>query len=185
MNMHFEIETEEIKVLSDIECNNINSVINKNIKLEDNNLEKENFKNTTSFAFSYNVFENIEYIYKKNGMEILYIFFKNNIEDDFATEYFFNLFSIKNNDNNDEYIVGPHCDSSLSKVASKVFVLYIKVPEDLNGGELELFEDNGNRIIKPETGKLIKFSGSTRHAIKNMKCKRDDYRLSAVWEVYY
>ena len=45
MNIHFKIETEEIKVLSDIECNNINSVINKNIKLEDNNLEKENFKN--------------------------------------------------------------------------------------------------------------------------------------------
>jgi len=85
--------------------------------------------------------------------------------------------------------VEPHVDCSLSEYGkvwttpNLVSVLYIYVPEDLQGGELVL-ENNDQKIaqIQPQSNTLLYFIGSLLHSVNPVQCS--ETRISLICEQY-
>ncbi len=85
--------------------------------------------------------------------------------------------------------VDPHIDRSLRSYCktieppSLVTVLYVRVPENMEGGELVL-KSNNRQIgkIKPQTNLLVYFQGNLTHSINSVKTPGN--RLSLVCEQY-
>ena len=85
--------------------------------------------------------------------------------------------------------VEPHVDCSLSKYGkvwttpNLVSVLYVYVPEDLQGGELVL-ENNDQKIaqIQPQSNTLLYFIGSLLHSVNPVQCS--ETRISLICEQY-
>jgi len=88
--------------------------------------------------------------------------------------------------------VKPHVDSILNKdskaitIATIVSILYVKVPPDLQGGEL-VFYKHGHQVckIQPETNTLLYFRGDLIHSVNEVKTSQarislvcDQYKLS-------
>ena len=190
------IVIEEKNVLNDKQCDIINRIVvsKKNSK---SYLNSTFFRDVNNVDFVFKDSDDIEYLYKENKLEILYEVFKKYIKDNIAYQYYSNILYIYNTrddlykdtgcKNHEEYSVLPHKDSSLGYTPLKVFVLYIRLPNKFEGGELRIYSDYDNNdyvTIKPEIGKLICFDGRLRHSITKFKCNEGEYRLSVVWEVY-
>ena len=85
--------------------------------------------------------------------------------------------------------VDPHIDRSLRSYCktieppSLVAVLYVRVPENMEGGEL-ILKSNNRQIgkIKPQTNLLVYFQGNLTHSINSVKTPGN--RLSLVCEQY-
>ncbi len=85
--------------------------------------------------------------------------------------------------------VDPHIDRSLRSYCktieppSLVTVLYVRVPENMEGGEL-ILKSNNRQIgkIKPQTNLLVYFQGNLTHSINSVKTPGN--RLSLVCEQY-
>ncbi|OSO91847.1 iron-regulated protein [Cylindrospermopsis raciborskii CENA303] len=85
--------------------------------------------------------------------------------------------------------VDPHIDRSLRSYCktieppSLVTVLYVRVPEKMEGGEL-ILKSNNRQIgkIKPQTNLLVYFQGNLTHSINSVKTPGN--RLSLVCEQY-
>jgi hypothetical protein len=85
--------------------------------------------------------------------------------------------------------VEPHVDCSLSEygkvwtIPNLVSVLYVYVPEDLQGGELVL-ENNDQKIaqIQPQSNTLLYFIGSLLHSVNPVQCS--ETRISLICEQY-
>ena len=81
-----------------------------------------------------------------------------------------------------------HIDVSLDKYlgfvvkAHNVSVLYLRVPDDIVGGELKLYLGDEIQSVKPETGKIISFDGYS-HSVDVTYTKHQ--RISLVLESYY
>ncbi|WP_417040684.1 2OG-Fe(II) oxygenase [Cylindrospermopsis raciborskii] len=85
--------------------------------------------------------------------------------------------------------VDPHIDRSLRsycktiETPSLVTVLYVRVPENMEGGELVLKSNNRQiQKIKPQTNTLVCFQGNLTHSVNPMKTSGN--RLSLVCEQY-
>ena len=85
--------------------------------------------------------------------------------------------------------VEPHIDCSISSYIKKhttptiVSILYIKVPNDLKGGELQLQKNNLQlEKIKPQANTLLYFRGDLRHSVRQVKSL--ETRISLVCEQY-
>ncbi len=91
--------------------------------------------------------------------------------------------------------VGRHVDATLgppngSVVPEAVAVLYLDVPEDLEGGRLLLFDDGAGRgppgdaveAIVPRGGRFVLFAGRLGHEVETVRASRA--RLSIVCEQY-
>lgn len=86
-------------------------------------------------------------------------------------------------------VVKPHVDCSLSDyfqsrtIPKVVSVLYVKVPSDLQGGELILARKEGRiGAIKPQENTLLYFMGSLNHSVS--KVITSQTRISLVCEQY-
>ncbi|MGL5076874.1 MAG: 2OG-Fe(II) oxygenase, partial [Waterburya sp.] len=87
--------------------------------------------------------------------------------------------------------VEPHVDRSISEychqtvIPKMVSVLYVRVPSDMEGGELILTR-NGNQVgkIKPQQNTLLYFHGSLTHSVNRVKTKTSESRISLVCEQY-
>lgn len=86
--------------------------------------------------------------------------------------------------------VAEHVDCSISAydmvftTPSLVSVLYVKVPKDLEGGELVL--KAGNHFvgsIVPQTNTLVYFLGKLLHSVNPVKCSQP--RISLICEQYH
>lgn len=191
-NLKTQIKTKIINILTKSECENITNYIEKNINISElsNDLNELSFKNSKNFSIDYKKNDNVFEKYKVNKLEKLYYIYKKYIEDELANEYYFNLLWLNNTnsikDNSNKYAVEPHKDSTLNYEPTKVCVLYLKIPDELDGGFLEIFNDVDDiTVVKPETGMLVIFDAIKTHAITHIKCNKNNYRLSAVWEIYY
>tara|TARA_B100000085_G_C18400183_1_gene454247 strand:+ start:54 stop:698 length:645 start_codon:yes stop_codon:yes gene_type:complete len=84
--------------------------------------------------------------------------------------------------------VQKHLDVSLSGFlkfqvkAHNVSVLYLRVPDDMVGGELKLYLGNVLQSVKPEAGKIVSFDGYP-HSVDVTHTKHQ--RISLVLESYY
>lgn len=86
-------------------------------------------------------------------------------------------------------VVKPHVDCSISEycktftTAQIVSILYVKVPSDLEGGEL-ILGDRDRQISKitPKTNTLLHFKGNLTHSVNRVKSK--NIRISLVCEQY-
>ncbi|ELR98317.1 2OG-Fe(II) oxygenase [Gloeocapsa sp. PCC 73106] len=85
--------------------------------------------------------------------------------------------------------VEPHIDRSLRSYCKTidppalVSVLYVRIPEGMEGGELVLRTPKQQvGLIKPQTNTMIYFQGDLTHAIKAVKTP--GFRLSLVCEQY-
>lgn len=84
--------------------------------------------------------------------------------------------------------VDTHIDVSLDRYigfvvkAHNVSVLYLRVPDDMVGGELKLYLGNVIQSVKPEAGKIISFDGYP-HSVDVTHTKHQ--RISLVLESYY
>lgn len=85
--------------------------------------------------------------------------------------------------------VDPHIDRSLRSYCktveppASVSVLYVRVPEDMEGGELVLkLQKRQVGQIKPQTNSLIYFQGDLTHAVNAVTTQGN--RLSLVCEQY-
>ena len=101
--------------------------------------------------------------------------------------------------NADELSVGLHLDTTVGIysrhmfVAHQVSVLYASVPEDMRGGELELFPygDGDPRLgetpqetIVPKENTLVTFRGDAFHQVKSYSTRTGRERVSLVLEQY-
>jgi predicted 2-oxoglutarate/Fe(II)-dependent dioxygenase YbiX len=85
--------------------------------------------------------------------------------------------------------VKPHIDCSLSSYSKEmlipklVSVLYVQVPNDLQGGELML-QENGYPIcqIQPRVNTLLYFKGSLEHSVTEVESSQT--RISLICEQY-
>jgi Rps23 Pro-64 3,4-dihydroxylase Tpa1-like proline 4-hydroxylase len=85
--------------------------------------------------------------------------------------------------------VKPHVDSIINKdskaitIATIVSVLYVKVPPDLQGGEL-VFYKHGHQVgkIQPEANTLLYFRGDLIHSVNEVKSSQ--VRISMVCDQY-
>ena len=104
----------------------------------------------------------------------------------------------------DEYAVGIHLDQTIGivspvhHIAHQVNVLYVNVPEDMEGGTLEVFPyESGNatappdmkvtapeEVMKPSENTMIAFKGDSWHQVKGYKAVRGQMRISLVLEQY-
>ncbi|MBC7541944.1 MAG: 2OG-Fe(II) oxygenase [Candidatus Sericytochromatia bacterium] len=88
--------------------------------------------------------------------------------------------------------VGRHADLSLRSYApsvanpSFVSVLYVRVPPEMQGGQLQLFapDDRCLSTITPEAGTLLTFQGDLRHAVTAVRTAVSAPRVSLVCEQY-
>ena len=85
--------------------------------------------------------------------------------------------------------VEPHVDCSISSygmmftIPNLVSVLYIQVPEDLQGGELVLQAgEHQVGIIQPRTNTLVYFLGNLLHSVNEVKSSKA--RISLICEQY-
>jgi hypothetical protein len=84
--------------------------------------------------------------------------------------------------------VGKHVDATLgpsngSVIPEAVAVLYLDVPEDLNGGELALYADDELvQEIEPRVNRFVLFAGRLGHEVRSVQASRP--RLSIVCEQY-
>jgi len=82
-----------------------------------------------------------------------------------------------------------HLDCSLNgwlgytRTPEEVTVLYVRVPDDLHGGELQLFDDRGRVAeISPRTGAVLRFAGELTHRVAPVRSSTA--RISVVLEQY-
>ena len=133
----------------------------------------------------------ISFIFRKDGVEDLlsennYLkpFVDETVDTDMYNAFYLNALVIKNNN-----CLSKHVDTTLSErvghltTAKKVSVLYLRVPDDMVGGQLNLYEGSKMKRIRPETGKLISFPGETPHSVTYTFT--DHERISLVLESYY
>ncbi len=85
--------------------------------------------------------------------------------------------------------VKPHVDCSISSYVEShtipllVSVLYVKIPEDLEGGELLLQKGSFTiQTIKPQENLLLYFKGNLTHSVNHIKTSQ--VRISLVCEQY-
>ena len=132
----------------------------------------------------------ISFIFRKDGVEDLlsennYLkpFVDEIVDTDMYNAFYLNALVIKNHNS-----IGKHVDSTLSDrvgnivIAQKTSVLYLRVPDDMVGGQLNLHEGSKMKRIRPETGKLISFPGETPHSVTYTFT--DYERISLVLESY-
>ena len=133
----------------------------------------------------------LSFIFRKDGVadllsEFNYLkpFVDETVDTDMYNAFYLNALVVKNNN-----CVGRHIDTTLSGwvgctvTSQKTSVLYLRVPDDIVGGKLNLYEGSNIRRIKPETGKMISFSGGTPHSVSY--AFTDHERISLVLESYY
>lgn len=130
----------------------------------------------------------MSFLFTKDGIEELPSYLKpfidETVDTDMYNAFYLNALVIKNNN-----CIVRHVDTTLSDwvghitIAKKVSVLYLRVPDDMVGGQLNLFEESGVKRIRPETGKLTSFSGETPHSVNSTFT--DHERISLVLESYY
>jgi len=86
--------------------------------------------------------------------------------------------------------VAPHIDCSLKSwtrpdippYPEKVSVLYVQVPQDMQGGQLILHRKKPLATVNPQTNLLVEFQGSLRHEVCAVECSTP--RISLVLESY-
>lgn len=84
--------------------------------------------------------------------------------------------------------IQPHKDATIERfakvpiMADRVTVLYVKVPSDMIGGELNIYHHRRIETVKPEKGKLVIFKNHP-HSVE--KVTTDSQRISLVLESYY
>ncbi|MEL6930852.1 MAG: 2OG-Fe(II) oxygenase [Cyanobacteria bacterium J06600_6] len=84
--------------------------------------------------------------------------------------------------------VKPHVDCSISSyemaiaVPNLVSVLYVQVPEDIQGGELVLEKEEAVKAIPPQYNTLLYFLGNLTHSVKPFSSKQS--RISLICEQY-
>jgi hypothetical protein len=96
--------------------------------------------------------------------------------------------------------VGVHLDDTVgifsrhSFVAHQVSVLYVSVPEDMEGGQLELFSygdgnlpENAepNDAVEPKENLMVTFRGDAFHRVRSYRTRSARERVSLVVEQYY
>ena len=101
--------------------------------------------------------------------------------------------------NADELSVGMHLDTTVGIysrhmfIAHQVSVLYNSVPEDMVGGELEMFpygtgypefEAAPGKKVTPKENTLVTFRGDAFHQVRSYKTKTGSERVSLVLEQY-
>jgi len=166
------------------EDNTVNSIFDNNSKSIFSQLSST-FNDHGVIQLAYKASVNIENMYNQYNLIYIYDFFKKYIQEDTATEYFFNTLIIFNNKDNGDS-VQKHKDCTLDRPPYKVCVLYVYYPDDAQGGELNMYDnhDNKHMTIFPEKGKLVKFSGALSHSVTNFFSESNDFRFSLVWELY-
>lgn len=165
-------------------CNEITEKILSDGEYSDNEqytnlFEKEKDVYAMGFVFTKDGIADLlsEYCYLKP-------FIDETIDTDMFNAFYLNALVVKNGNS-----IEKHLDTTLSEwigypvTAHKVSVLYLKVPDDMVGGKLNLHEGSNIKRIKPETGKLISFSGETPHSVSSTFT--DHERISLVLESYY
>ena len=85
-----------------------------------------------------------------------------------------------------------HYDSTLGTWPVGVNVLYVDIPEDMEGGELELYSTAVHKYVpgrkplqrvRPQVGMLCRFRGDMFHKVNSMK-RGSRPRISLVLEEY-
>lgn len=98
----------------------------------------------------------------------------------------------------DKLVVKTHVDDTLGHtrpnsdfLAHRVNVLYVSVPEDLVGGELELLGNDREydpehpvAAVKPIENLMAAFRGDSYHQVRGYDTETDDLRISLVLENY-
>jgi hypothetical protein len=166
-------------------CDKISDKILSEVKT---NIEKG--YTTPLFRDKNNVYS-LDFVFTKDGiLDLLkeYDYLKPFVDEvvDTATYNAFYLNALIIDDGNS---VKKHLDTTLTDhttpiecIAHRVFVLYLRVPEDMVGGELKVYLDDEVQSIKPETGKIVSF-GSYTHSVDVTYTKHK--RISLVLECYY
>ena len=165
-------------------CNKISEKILLEGKYSDNE------KYTNLFEKDKDVYA-MGFVFTKDGVsdllsehDYLKPFVDETIDADMFNAFYLNALVVKNGNS-----VEKHLDTTLSHyvghltTAKKVSVLYLKVPDDMVGGQLNIYDGNNRNRIRPETGKLISFSGENPHSVSSTFT--DHERISLVLESYY
>jgi len=89
--------------------------------------------------------------------------------------------------------IGRHTDATLREpsgapdaVPEQVTVLYLRVPERFEGGELNLYRgDRGVARLRPAVGELLHFRGDLQHEVAALDAPDGSLRASLVLEQYH
>jgi hypothetical protein len=157
-----------------------------------NNLEEDNFKNTSSLVYYFN----LSYL-KKMSNNILFNTIKKILDKSPKKGNYFiaNFLEVKPSTNS--YSPEIHIDCTVCKFldcSSKLLtpeivgVVYLDIPECIEGGELVILGNfNQIRKYKPKNNRLLYFDGQYSHGVKGYsldKCKVKKNRFSLVVEIY-
>ena len=173
------------------------------------NLCGENFADTRGFVVKFNL-QGISTFLKHKHFSFLSPYFKSvRIPD--CNAFVCNVLICNETKNPGSYAVGLHVDNTVGIQSSKFFmahqvdVLYMNVPPDMQGGELELFQythpewgsgrepptegewvRNPDDVVKPKQNTHVAFRGDAWHRVRgftNSKAKEVP-RISLVVEQY-
>ena len=170
----------QANVLPDRSLNKLWEKIRNSVYFTTNNLNRD-FVQTKGFSV----------VFKRDGLAIVgekFPFFQPYLDvalDPYCNAFYLNPLLLSQGSR-----VDPHIDRSLRSYCKTidppfmVSVLYVRVPDPMEGGELVL--KSGKRQvgeIKPQVNHLVRFQGDLTHWIKPIKTIGD--RLSVVCEQYH
>lgn len=131
-----------------------------------------------------------------DGFNALTPFF-NASRDPYANAFVMNVLVCDKPTNKDELVVGMHVDDTLAHtldethqfLAHTVTVLYVRVPEDMEGGQLEVLgpddQDLEPASVEPRENRMARFRGDSLHQVRGYHTNTKDLRVSLVLEQYH
>lgn len=152
-------------------------------------LSEVDYDQTSKLFGGKNIVYTLSFAFRDSGISDLLFdceYFKPFIDEAVDTNifnaFYMNALIVKNGSS-----VKRHVDTTLTRYikshtrAQKVSVLYLKIPDDMKGGELNIYRQGSVEKVKPETGKLVSFNGNPHEVSPTFT---DHERISLVLESY-
>ncbi|KAA8497502.1 hypothetical protein FVE85_5087 [Porphyridium purpureum] len=171
--------------------------------IQRNHLNPDGFKYTRGFVIKFSDLGipkfRAETLFNCGSFNPLLPFF-DKARDIRANGFVMNVLVADKPNNASELVVGRHVDNTLKHsrpntdfLAHTVTVLYLSVPPDMEGGELEVlgtreqYEEGGGTVksrITPVQNKGARFRGDAYHQVRGYTTETDQRRVSLVLEQY-
>lgn len=166
-------------------------------KIEDKSLFQENFGYTSGWMIRFNK-DGIQRVMEHPKFKYAFPFFEMARNPE-ANAFVMNLL-ICHQPPEGEHAVSYHLDNSVGIkneiaygkliVAHQVNVLYLDIPNSMEGGALEVWpfserhEELGKAIVRPTSNLMVEFRGDAYHRVGSMKLQGEQPRTGIVLEQY-
>ncbi|CAD7702320.1 unnamed protein product [Ostreobium quekettii] len=159
-----------------------------------NELNEDNFKYTRGWVVKFNR-EGLARVRGNDSWAYAVRYF-DAVENPEANAFVMNLLVAEQPPAGEGDAVGPHFDDTVAifsekeLLAHQVNVLYVGVPEDIEGGQLEVWpyqytdRETYKTVIQPRENSMVEFRGDACHRVRNFQSPSGQARMSLVVEQY-